>query len=54
MSIVILVALIGVVGLVVIPAIAAAYYTFIERDGYGVRPGPRSHHDDAPRVDRAA
>ena len=54
MSTVILVAVIGVVGLLVVPAIASAYYRFVEQDGYGVRPGPRSHHDDLGRYDRAA
>lgn len=54
MSILILVAVIGVVGLLVVPAIAAAFYRFVERDGYGVRPGPRSHHDDPGRYGRAA
>jgi len=54
MSIVILVAVIGVVGLLVIPAIASAFYRFVQRDGYGARPGPRSHHDELGRYDRAA
>jgi hypothetical protein len=54
MSIVILVAVIGIVGLFVVPAIASAFYRFVDRDGYGTRSGPRSHHDDLARFDRAA
>ena len=54
MSIVILVAIIGVVGLVVIPAIASVFYRIVEQDGYGVRSGPRSHHDDLGHYGRAA
>ena len=29
-------------------------FDVITRDGYGVRPGPRSHHDDLDHYDRAA
>ena len=54
MSILILVAIIGVVGLLVVPAIASAFYRIVDQDGYGVRPGPRSHHDDPGLYDRAA
>lgn len=51
---VLLIALIGVVGLLVVPTIAARLYRVIENDGYG-RPGseaPRSHPRDTfdPRI----
>jgi hypothetical protein len=54
MSIVILVAVIGVVGLLVVPAVASVFYRIVDQDGYGARPGPRSHHDDSGRYDWAA
>ena len=54
MSILILVSVIGFVGLFLVPTIASALYRVVEKDGYGVRPGPRSHPDDAGRLGRAA
>jgi hypothetical protein len=58
MSTLILVTVIGVVGLLVVPGLAAAFYRFLENDGYGRPRGetPRSHHRDLfdPRSGRLA
>jgi hypothetical protein len=34
--------------------LALYLYEIVTGDGYGARPGPRSHHDDTGRYDRAA
>ncbi|HET8560872.1 MAG TPA: hypothetical protein VFL69_10170 [Marmoricola sp.] len=49
--IMIILAIAFTVGLV---RLTIALFDVITGDGYGARPGPRSHHDDTQTYDRAA
>jgi hypothetical protein len=41
--------LIGLIGLIALAAVLVVLVRTVTGDGYGVRPGPRSHHEDERR-----